>query len=70
MKNIKLIFPDTEECWGEVIDYYVDNGIYWVEVEYDLPGTETGTSTICVNWTEKVGYCTNIVLNRLYEIEI
>ena len=71
MKNIVLIFPDTEECWGEIIDYYYDSdGVRWVEVKYDLPGVKKGTSTIWINWTDKVGYDANIILNRLYEIEV
>lgn len=70
MKNIVLIFPSKDECWGEVIDYYDDNGVRWVEVEYDLPGRKTGTSTIWINWTDKVGYCADIILTRLYEIEV
>ena len=73
MKNILLIFPSKDECWGEVIDYYddYDNGIRWVEVEYELyGGKNSATSLIWINWTDKVGYCADIILTRLYEIEV
>ena len=72
MKNIVLIFQSGDECWGKVIDYDddYDNGIRWVEVEYELPGKKKGTDTIWINWTDKVGYCADIILTRLYEIEV
>ena len=69
MKNIKLIFPSTEECWGRVIDIIHNREARTTDVviEYDLPSK--GTSKIIVDWYQ-ITLSNYIDITRVYEVYV
>ena len=69
MKNIKLIFPSTEECWGRVVDtiYSRTTNTTDVVIEYDLPSG--GTSKIIIDW-HQITLSNCIDITRVYEVYV